>query len=147
MPGLSCSMQELVLWLEIEPGPLDWGRGVSATGPPGKSLVFWFKNGNMTVLYALSTWTIKDVGMQKKERIWERCSDFWFLSSKESLSWVAYTTQVMKNEGARQNKLLPPNEQANRKVKSSFLDGALKIVIPQETLDASRPSGQVLNSV
>ena len=53
----------------------------------------------------------------------------------------------MKNEGARQNKLLPPNEQANRKVKSSFLDGALKIVIPQETLDASRPSGQVLNSV
>ena len=56
-------------------------------------------------------------------------------------------TQVMKNEGVRQNKLLPPNEQANRKIKSSFLDGTLKIVIPQQTLDASRPSGQILNSV
>ena len=53
----------------------------------------------------------------------------------------------MKNEGVRQNKLLTPNEQANRKIKSSFLDGTLKIVIPQQTLDASRPSGQILNSV
>ena len=42
VPGLSCSMWDLVCWPGIKPGPLHWETGVLATGPPGKSLFMFF---------------------------------------------------------------------------------------------------------
>ena len=35
--GLGCSMWDLVPWPGLNPGPLHWKHGVTATGPPGKS--------------------------------------------------------------------------------------------------------------
>ena len=35
---LSCSLWDVVPWLESEPGPLQWECRVLATEPPGKSL-------------------------------------------------------------------------------------------------------------
>ena len=38
IPDLSCSLWDVVPWLESEPGPLQWEGRVLATEPPGKSL-------------------------------------------------------------------------------------------------------------
>ena len=38
VPGLSCSMWDLVPDQGSNPDPLHWEHGVLATGPPGKSL-------------------------------------------------------------------------------------------------------------
>ena len=38
VPDLSCCLWDVVPWLEIEPGPLQWECRVLATEPPGKSL-------------------------------------------------------------------------------------------------------------
>ena len=41
-PGHSCSMWNLVPWPVLEPRTPAWELGVLATGPPGKSWIFFF---------------------------------------------------------------------------------------------------------
>ena len=41
-PGHSCSMWNLVPWPVLEPRTPAWEHGVLATGPPGKSWIFFF---------------------------------------------------------------------------------------------------------
>ena len=43
VPGLSCSMGDVVPWSGIKPRPLHWEHRVLATGPPGKSHMYHFK--------------------------------------------------------------------------------------------------------
>ena len=39
----TCSVQDLVPWSGIEPGPLHWEHRISATGPPGDFLAYVLK--------------------------------------------------------------------------------------------------------
>ena len=45
--GLSCGMWNLFYQPQIELGPLHWKHGVSATGPPGKSLLKCLNHGKL----------------------------------------------------------------------------------------------------
>lgn len=68
---------------------------------------------------------------------------FWLpsiLRKKMVLDWKQDTGHEELQDSSKEP--LPPKEQANKKMRSSLLNWALKSFIPQQALDASRSSGK-----